>query len=213
MEPARRLVRVAAAAVFSPLYWFYGEIALPHTLDALMVIVAATLSWRVWRGEARLATMLALWLGLAGGCASRRWCFCCRWPWSPAGDCLCATLFLCLAILTVTTLAWLLPLLHLSGGWTRYWSVVKAYSEMFDRPTSVFLGAGWHGLHHNLSKLFRYTLWAWAFGLYSAGAGGFGDTPADAGDAWVATRACGCWPCGPRRRCFFTSSSTWASRG
>ena len=38
----------------SPMYWFYGEVALPHALDALMVIVAATLSWRVWRGEARL---------------------------------------------------------------------------------------------------------------------------------------------------------------
>ena len=25
----------------SPLYWFYGEVALPHTLDALMVIVSA----------------------------------------------------------------------------------------------------------------------------------------------------------------------------
>ena len=149
----------------SPLYWFYGEIALPHTLDALMVIVAATLSWRVWRGETRLATTLALWLGLAGGLREQTLVFllplalvvCYKLPWR--------TLLLCAAILTVTTLAWLIPLLRLSGGWTPYWAIVKSYSEIFDRPTSVFLGAGWQGLNHNLGKLFSYTAWAWAFGL------------------------------------------------
>ena len=151
----------------SPLYWFYGEIALPHTLDALMVIVAATLSWRVWRGEARMATTLALWLGLAGGLREQTLVFLLPLAvvacWNlPRAD---TTVPVRWPSLTATTLAWLLPLLSLSGGWTRYWSVVRTYSAVFDTPTSVFLGAGWHGLRHNLGKLGSYTAWAWAFGL------------------------------------------------
>ena len=149
----------------SPLFWFYGEVALPHTLDALMVIVAASLSWRIWRGEARLAPLLALWLGLSGGMREQTLVFllplavvaCLRLPWRIA--------LLSAVILTATTLAWLIPLLYLSGGWAHYWYVVNAYSRIFDTPTSVFLGAGWNGLYHNGSKLIRYTLWAWAFGL------------------------------------------------
>ena len=43
-------------------------------------------------------------------------------------------------------------------------------------------GGGWNGLHRNLSKLIRYTLWAWAFGLVPlmAGAGALWRTRAAA---------------------------------
>ena len=65
-----------------------------------MVIVSATLSWRVWRGEGGGA-LLALWLGLAGGLREQTLVFllplaavaCWRLPLR--------TILLCLGILTV----------------------------------------------------------------------------------------------------------------
>jgi hypothetical protein len=152
----------------SPLFWFYGEVALPHTLDALLVIVAAIMCWRIWHGDQRLAPWLALWLGIAGGIRQQTLVFllplvvltCARLPFR--------LIIGSLAVLAVTVLAWLLPLLILSGGVERYFTIVAAYSEAFDRPTSVFLGAGWAGLIYNLDKLTRYTLWGWAFGSLPA---------------------------------------------
>jgi 4-amino-4-deoxy-L-arabinose transferase-like glycosyltransferase len=155
----------ALLLLFSPLFWFYGEVALPHTLDALAVIGAATLSWRVAQGEQRLALPLALWLGLAGGMRQQTLVFMlplalvagwrAPWRWRIAA----------LTALTLTVLLWLIPLLQLSGGLGRYLAIVGSYSATFDRPTSVLLGASWQGLQHNLDKLARYTLWGWAGGL------------------------------------------------
>lgn len=155
-------ILAALLLLSSPLFWFYGEVALPHTLDALMVIVAADLSWRVWSGEHRIALWLALWLGIAGGVRQQTLVFL-----LPLAIVACRRLPLrwiagAVTILAVTVLSWLIPLLVLSGGLTRYLAIVGAYSEAFDRPTSVFLGAGWAGLTYNLNKLARYTLWGWA---------------------------------------------------
>jgi len=170
----RRLWSPAAgwlAALFllaSPLFWFYGEVALPHTVDGLVVIVAATLSWRVWTGEHRAALWLAMWLGLAGGFRQQTLVFMfplafvasLALPWRQklgAG-----------ALLAATVVAWIVPLFALTGGMGRYLAIVAGYSETFDRPTSVLLGAGWDGLSYNLDKLLRYTLWGWALGIVPA---------------------------------------------
>ena len=158
-------VLAALLLLSSPLFWFYGQVALPHTLDALAVIVAATLSWHIMQGQDRVILGLAIWLGLAGGLRQQTlvfmlplalvacWHVSRRWQLGA------------LAILVVTVLAWLIPLLALSGGLARYLAIVGSYSATFDRPTSVLLGAGWHGLAHNLDKLARYTLWGWAGGI------------------------------------------------
>jgi hypothetical protein len=152
----------------SPLYWFYGEVALPHALDALVVIVIATLSWRVWYGERHMALLLAFGLGLAGGFRPQTLVFlfplalvaCFRLPfrWKVGAG----------MLLGGTVLAWLIPLFALSGGMANYFHVLSTYAEHFNKTTSIFEGAGWSGIIHNLDKLFRYTLWGWAFGIIPA---------------------------------------------
>lgn len=152
----------------SPLFWFYGEVALPHTLDALTVIGAALLSWRVWHGERRTALVLAVWLALAGGFRPQTLVFmfplafvaCLRLPFR--------WMFGTAVVLGGTTLAWLIPLFALSGGIATYFAILSGYSEHFNRSTSVFLGAGWSGIIYNLDKLIRYTLWGWALGVVPA---------------------------------------------
>lgn len=168
---ARVGLLAALLLLSSPLFWFYGEIALPHTLDALMVIVAATLSWRVWRGERPIALALAIWLGVAGGLRQQTLVFMfplafvavIRLPWR--------YMLGSAALLAITILLWIVPLFALTGGPARYFAIVGAYSAAFDRPTSVLLGAGWAGLKYNLDKLLRYTLWGWALGIVPALAG------------------------------------------
>jgi 4-amino-4-deoxy-L-arabinose transferase-like glycosyltransferase len=168
---ARVGLLAALLLLTSPLFWFYGEIALPHALDALMVLVAATLSWRVWHGERRIAFALAIWLGVAGGLRQQTLVFmfplafvaAIRLPWR--------YLLGSAALLAITILLWIVPLFALTGGPARYFAIVGAYSAAFDRPTSVLLGAGWAGLQYNLDKLIRYTIWGWALGIVPAVAG------------------------------------------
>lgn len=155
----------------SPLFWFYGEVALPHALDAAAVVIAATLCWRVWHGERQLALFLALWLGLIGGFRQQTLVFMfplalLAWSGLPL-----RTLLALWVVLGLTVLAWMLPLLMLSGGAGRYFAVVSEYTSAFNAGTSVFMGAGWPGVSSNLGKLARYTLWGWAFGLTPALAG------------------------------------------
>lgn len=155
----------------SPLYWFYGEVALPHALDALVVIISALLSWRTWYGERRTALLLACWLGLAGGFRPQTLVFlfplaviaCFRLPlrWQAGA----------VVILGMTVLAWLVPLFGLSGGMENYFHVLSGYAGDFNKTTSVFEGAGWAGIIHNVDKLFRYTVWGWALGIIPAMAG------------------------------------------
>src|SRR5581483_7454689 len=53
--------------VTSPLFWFYGEVALPYTLDLAIVILIAWLCYRALQGQSSAMWASALALGLAGG--------------------------------------------------------------------------------------------------------------------------------------------------
>lgn len=145
----------------SPLFWFYGSIALPHTLDAMAVSIAAWLSWRMWHRDHQSAILLALWLGFAGGLRQQTLVFMfplavmcgwwLSWRWKIG----------IIAVLSVTTLAWMLPLFALSGGMQQYFSTVKQYSGHFNQQTSIFLDGGLWGLQYNISRLIKYTAWGW----------------------------------------------------
>ncbi len=58
------------AALFlasSPLFWFYGEIALPHALDALLILISIELLFRIDKGDTKIVIFTAVWLGIVGG--------------------------------------------------------------------------------------------------------------------------------------------------
>lgn len=162
------------AALFllvSPLFWFYGEIALPHTLDAFMVIFAVWLLYRVRRGDTNLAVPAAIWLALAGGFRPQTQVFLAplaiyagwRLGWK--------RILLALAVMAVVDLAWLIPLLALSGGLSRYMEIMSAFTETFNTTTSQFSGAGAFGLARNLTKLSMYSLYGWGLAVILAAVG------------------------------------------
>ncbi len=159
------------AALFlasSPLFWFYGEIALPHSLDTLLVIVVVWLLYRISQGQVGLAVPTAILLGVAGGLRPQTQVFLAplilyagwRLGWRRG--------LLALAVLVVVNLTWFVPLLWLNGGPVRYFEVMRNFSRTFNTTTSVLSGAGLWGLTRNLRKLGMYTLYGWGFALIPA---------------------------------------------
>ncbi|HXF70846.1 MAG TPA: hypothetical protein VNK89_13680 [Thermoflexus sp.] len=154
----------AAFWLSSPLVWFYGEIALPHVLDAGFILLVVWLAWRCARGE-RLHRPLALAFAASGGLRPQNLLFLgpvFLWglvgqPWRRRME--------SLVWLSGATLLWLIPLLVLTGGPARYLEISRAYNAHFLSSTLVFGPHGLTALQRNLSKLLPYT----AYGIAGAG--------------------------------------------
>lgn len=149
----------------SPLFWFYGEIALPHTLDALMTILVAWWFYETMRGNTRFFIPAVAAAAVAGGIRQQT-------PIFLAGLILFSLRkagwrrwLIGAGIGAVLCLAWFIPMIELSGGLGNYLKIMSSFSERFQATTSVFLGAGLGGIRHNLSKLIPYTLYGCGFSL------------------------------------------------
>lgn len=162
-----RAAALAAAVLLStsPLFWFYGDIALPHTLDAALILIALWLLYRTRRGEPDMIWPAAVVLALAGGVRPQTLVFLAPvtafavWRagwWRLLG-----------AVLVGATLClgWVLPLIGSAGGLRPYLHKLSTYSARFEVDTSLLRGAGLAGLQHNVGKLVTYTLFACAAAL------------------------------------------------
>lgn len=149
----------------SPLYWFYGEIALPHSLDAFVIVGAVWLLYRIKQGQVALAVPAAIWLGLAGGFRPQTEVFlaplalyaCWGLGWRRA--------LVAVMVLAVVNLAWVVPLIWSTGGLARYLEVTNQFYLAFNATTSIVNGGGLWGLSRNLIKLTLYTLYGWGLAL------------------------------------------------
>jgi hypothetical protein len=159
------------AALFlasSPLFWFYGEIALPHSLDGLVMIVAVWLLYRVRQGQVALAVPAAIWLGIAGGLRPQTQVFLgplalyVGWylGWRRS--------LVALGVLVAVDLAWFVPLVGLNGGLFRYLEVTRQFYLAFNTTTSIVNGGGLWGITRNLRKLGMYTLYGWSLAVVPA---------------------------------------------
>lgn len=157
----------------SPLFWFYGEIALPHTLDTFLVIVSAWLLYEVTLGRIWAIIPAAVGLATAGGLRQQTPVFLALLALFAGVRFLQRTGWrrgwrrgvLAVAVFGLLCAGWFFPLINSAGGLTRYLRVVGTFSERFDRTTSVFLGAGMEGLSRNLRRLGMYTLYGWSTAL------------------------------------------------
>ncbi|GEM_PF-375390 len=167
----------------SPLFWFYGDIALPHTLDTFAVISVAWLFYHVMAGRTEFVIPAAMWLALAGGMRPQTEVFLAPLTLYALGNYLfiarqssaekmwgfskvhLKTLGIALLIFVAVNLVWFIPLLWLSGGYTRYFEIMARFSDEFQTTTSVFKGAGWVGLRRNIIKLTLYTFYGWGLPL------------------------------------------------
>jgi hypothetical protein len=162
----RRIGLIAALFLAtSPLFWFYGEIALPHTLDALLVIVSVWWLYKAMRGDHRYLYPAIVIMAVAGGVRQQTIVFLAplllfalrRVGWKG---------FLTAGLLgAVICLTWFIPLIALSGGFSNYMRVMGAFAGRFQDTTSIFMGAGWQGIERNVRKLVMYTLYGWSVAL------------------------------------------------
>ena len=119
---------VAAAVVMltSPLFWFYGETALTYGLEPLLSLAGFWLAWRAWRRGGPALLIAGLGIGLMG--ALRPSCEVFLLPLlgfvavrrGEAANGGRADLCVAAAGVAAGTVAWLLPLLVLSGGPVAY---------------------------------------------------------------------------------------------
>ncbi len=155
--------------ISSPLFWFYGEIALPHALDLFAITLSAWLLYRIMMGHTRLLWVTTVFLALVGGFRQQDLLFlapmiifaCYRIGiWRIIGA---------LIIGALVSLAWFIPLMALSGGIRAYLDGSSAFSASFFTTTSLLDGAGEFGLKRNIiNKLIPYTLYAWSLAALPA---------------------------------------------
>jgi len=139
-----RVTATAAAALLavSPLFWFYGSVGLTYAGEAFGASLMALLAYRTLAGSVAHLYLGALCLGLAGGFRPSvlvllfpLWAIC-----AVRGVRVRARLATAGAILAGAVLVWFLPLVWLSGGWTKY---LRASAELYGStvlPTSLLSG-------------------------------------------------------------------------
>ena len=157
--------------LFSPLYWFYGEIALPHTLDALLVTLAALFLYKTMRGDLRSLVPAILVLVVAGGIRQQTLIFLAPLTLFSLRKVGWRHFILAGLLGGVLCLTWFLPLILLNGGLANYLKIMDAFTARFQTTTSLFMGAGLWGLTRNVTKYVLYTLYAWSLFILPAAAG------------------------------------------
>jgi len=152
----------------SPLFWFYGEIALPHTLDTFLVILSVWLLYEVMRGRNGYLIPAVVVLALAGGVRQQTLVFLLPVILFAVRRVGLRRLFLAGAMGAVLCLGWFIPLVANTGGVRGYLEVMGKFSERFQQSTSVLMGAGWRGVAYNVRKLAIYTAYGWGLAAVPA---------------------------------------------
>jgi hypothetical protein len=145
----------------SPLFWFYGEVALPHALDALVVILLVWLLYRILHGDHHLLIPAAIGLGIAGGLRPQTQVFLLPLALYAGWGVGLRRMIYAGATLTLVNLAWLIPLIFSTGSIRMYFYIMGKYSANFNETTSVF-SAGLSGFFRNMRKLVMYSIYGWS---------------------------------------------------
>jgi len=135
-----RLTGFVSAALLwsSPLVWFNGEMALTYALETFLSLAFAYACFRALSGGRWGLPVSALFLGLATGARQNLilflfplWIFVLRkYRFKRVLGAIC--------IFALTSLAWLIPLVVLSGGWKTYLGVLRAQVAMVVVPAVSF---------------------------------------------------------------------------
>jgi len=151
---------------FNPLVWFHGLVAEVYILEMMFVLLFGFLAYRYYRRESILGLIsMVLVLGLLG--ATRQ-----------SAEVVMSPLFVfvlfahktsvkkwlaALAGLVVVNLAWFIPVLALSGGWSSYFIALNALT----RATIIYeyVNNGWDALLNNFGAMLTVLKQAFLPGL------------------------------------------------
>ena len=162
-EMFERRVGLAAAlfAMTSPQLWFHSCVALTYVVDAFLVCLMVLCCWRACRHGCRWAdgVIIGSVLAIIGGVRPQ------TVPaliplvaytiWA-AADRRLAKLALTVCVCVIGTLAWLLPMIRMSGGWSVYAAAVHRH-RLFNAPSTFAAG----GIDALVWNLFFVGLYCW----------------------------------------------------
>ncbi|MHC1697401.1 MAG: ArnT family glycosyltransferase [Geobacteraceae bacterium] len=152
----------ALLALTSPDFWFHGEIALTYCIEAFFSAVIGLLCWRIHQGKSRYLWLSISILALAGGFRQNSVFFLFPlWLFSVRKESL-QRIFSGLALGGLVVLAWLIPMVIMTGGTEKY---VAAFGELWRFNTghnSVF--------ERGFLQLFSFWRILHSFLFYSLGA-------------------------------------------
>lgn len=154
----RRCGLIAAfLLLFSPLGWFYGEVALSYEVEFPLVLLATWLLFRMFFHRSN-AIAAAVVIGLAGGFRQDALLF--LGPlWFLAGLWVSRTrMLISWGALVASVLVWLVPLIHYSGGIDAFRAIGSAQYNTGVFPTSYF-ALGLDGIQRNAMDVFHAALW------------------------------------------------------
>jgi hypothetical protein len=137
----------AILLIFSPIFWFYGEIATIYPSEAFLAILIAYTSYQTLKGSRNFLYLSAIALGLAGGFRqdlipfmSPLWLFCLLYPARDNYQNMVKRTMPALVVMGLSILTWLLPTIFLAGGLESYLNSSGHFSASF-KTSSVLFGA------------------------------------------------------------------------
>jgi hypothetical protein len=159
-----RATALAAATLLavSPLFWFYGSVALTYAGEALLASTVAYFSFRALSGSRTDAWLGAGYLGLAGGVRQSIIVLLAPlWVLSVViGTGHLSVLAVGIVILVAAALTWFVPMIWLTGGLDRYLAASRDLAETVVMPTSIVSGA-----FETTLRMSRYVLESVVVGL------------------------------------------------
>jgi hypothetical protein len=123
--------------LFSPLVWFHGTVALTYIVEAFFSALVGYLCWQVSRGAVRFALPAAVATGVAAGFRPSSILFLCPLLFFSLRKSSRRRLAGGMAALVLTTLAWLIPMIRISGA-QRYFSALVSLWRIAPGKTSGF---------------------------------------------------------------------------
>lgn len=154
----RRTGVVAALLLFvSPLGWFYGEMALTYIVELPLVIAVTWLLYQLFFFR-RFPVVTAILIGIAAGFRQDVLLF--LGPFWFVGSLRVGVrrMLYSWASLAVAVLAWLLPMLYLTGGLSEYRAASREILSEVVSPTTIFK-VGLRAFYLNGQHIRRAALW------------------------------------------------------
>jgi len=151
--------------LFNPYFWFYGEVASTYIFDVLFSIIFAYLSLVIIKKQNyKYLYWFSFSLGISGG--FRQSIIILFLPlWILALVILLKNkkinlkqILINILIVITLILSWFVPLIYLSGGWQKYWSVTNWQLSHASQTSSIFNGANLQIIWNNFKNIGKVSL-------------------------------------------------------
>ena len=124
--------------LFSPLAWFHGTVALTYSVEAFFSALLGYLCWRVACGSGTVILPASILLGVAAGVRPSSLLFLGPLFLFSLRNTALKQRFIGLAALSLTLLAWFLPMIYASGGFGVYFGALLSLWQAVPAKDTVF---------------------------------------------------------------------------